>query len=172
MGVNFSRNVAATYEPIQTQTLSNSSTATLTLSSIPNTYTDLIVVFVGAATVNGNAIFININNDTNTNNYGLTEMAANGSTANSQRRIQNAGWVFWQGMSSTYDNIATIQINGYANTSFYKTALLRSNVASGSTEQLAGSWANTSAINRIDIFTTSGAFASGSMITLYGIKAA
>jgi hypothetical protein len=172
MGVTYTNARAATYEPIQSFVLANSSTATFNFTSIPSTYTDLILVMAGAATVNGNAIFININADTNGNNYGLTEMAGNGSTANSQRRTQNTGWVFWQGMSSSFDNLVKIEINNYSNTNGYKVAMLRNNNAQVYTEELVGSWANTSAINRIEIFTTSGAFSAGTMATLYGIKAA
>ena len=172
VGVTYTNSSAATYEPIQSFTLANSSTATFNFTSIPSTYTDLILVMTGAATVGGNAIFININADTSANNYGLTEMAGNGTTATSQRRTQNTGWVFWQGMSTSFDNVVKIEINNYAKTVGFKTAMLRSNSAQGYTEQLVGSWANTSAINRIEIFTTSGAFSSGTMATLYGIKAA
>ena len=172
VGVTYTNSSALTYEPIQSFTLANSSTATFNFTSIPSTYTDLVLVMTGAATVGNNAIFININADTNVNNYGFTEMAGSGSTTSSQRRIQNTGWVFWQGMSTSYDNVVKIELNNYAKTVGYKTAMLINNSAQGHTEQLIGSWANTSAINRIEIFTTNGAFYIGTMATLYGIKAA
>ena len=49
MGVTTSSTVAATYEPIETKTIS-SATATVTFSSISGSYTDLVLVAIGKTT--------------------------------------------------------------------------------------------------------------------------
>jgi hypothetical protein len=73
-----------TYESIATQTLGSSS-GSITFSSIPSTYTDLVIVFSGttAALV---AVDIQFNGDTSTN-YSRTIISGNGSTASSDREV-------------------------------------------------------------------------------------
>ena len=48
MGVTYTTSSAATYVPIQTQTLTSPGSSVL-ISSIPSTYTDLILVINGPA---------------------------------------------------------------------------------------------------------------------------
>lgn len=173
MGVVFTSSSASTYEPIYSQTMVNSSTSTVTFNSIPSTYTDLVMIIFGAATVGGNSVNIKYNNDTTSTNYGFTQQQGNGSTSATQRRLDNTGWLFWSGgMSTTFDNVCEWQINNYASTFAYKQSMLRNNTASIVTEQLVGCYKSTNAISRIDITTASGAFSQGTMFTLYGIKAA
>ena len=85
-------------------------------------------------------------------------------------------------MSFDANTFATsiVQINNYANTSVYKTALIRGNSINPSTSAsnattLVGLWRSTAAINSITIYSEGGGsyyIASGSTFTLYGIKAA
>lgn len=173
MGVTFTNSSAATYEAIQSQTMANSSTSTVTFNPIPQTYTDLILIIYGAATVGGNSVNIKYNNDATSTNYGFTQQHGNGSVATTTRRLDNTGWVFWSGgMSTSFDNVCELQINNYASTFLYKQTMLRNNTASVVTEQLVGCYKSTNAISRIDITAPSGAFSQNSIFTLYGIKAA
>jgi hypothetical protein len=73
----------ATYEPISTTTL-GSAVASVTLSSIPATYTDLVLVFNGSAASSGGAMRTQINSDTATN-YSGTNISGDGTTATSAR---------------------------------------------------------------------------------------
>lgn len=158
--------MASTYEPISTTTL-GSNTATVTFSSIPSTYTDLVLVFAGTMTTT-NLIVMQFNGDTGTN-YSETTLQGNGTTASSQRH-SSATYIY---LTST--NVGTGQINGiiqvqnYSNTTTNKTALARINSASDVTAATVGLWRSTAAINSVSVISGS-SFATGATFTLYGIK--
>jgi len=72
----------ATYEPIATTTLTGGTSYTFT--SIPATYTDLVLV-VNAATASGSSnLAMQFNADTGSN-YSFTRIFGNGSSASSSR---------------------------------------------------------------------------------------
>ena len=165
--------MAKTYEPIATNTL-GSAQASYTFTSIPSTYTDLIVIFDGTMAANAR-IDITVGNGTldTGSNYSNTELLGNGSTATSLRNTTTSS------MQGMFDSLGTGtgQINSitnfqnYSNTTTYKTVLGRSNSASNGVTSYVGLWRSTSAINTIRLTGTSN-FNTGSTFTLYGIKAA
>ena len=74
--------MAITYEPIATTTLGTSASS-VTFSTIPGTYTDLVLVVAGtSAATNGNEM--QFNGDTG-NNYSFTLLYGTGSAAVSSR---------------------------------------------------------------------------------------
>ena len=167
----------STYTPIATTTL-GSAAPSYTFTSIPSTYTDLVLIATGYnATSDGSAPLIQFNSDTGTN-YSDTELYGDGTSAGSNRRSNNTyitlyrpgGW----DTSSTQPGMFTVNIMNYSNTTTYKTALVRSNIASASypsVETVAGLWRSTSAINSVTI-GSGGTLAAGCTFTLYGIQAA
>jgi hypothetical protein len=160
----------ATYEPIATTTL-GSAQATVTLSSIPATYTDLILVFRFDKSAADTGSRFTVNNDTGSN-YSTTDVRGNGTAASSGRDSTQTFGRYFRGLANTAaDNIVIMQFMNYSNTTTYKTILTRANNANG-TEANVNLWQSTSAINRIDIITASGTYSAGSTFTLYGIKAA
>lgn len=158
----------STYEAIATTTL-GSNQASVTFSSISQSYTDLILVNNATCTINTQVIGCQYNNDTGTN-YSKTYLLGTGSTAfsggNSNENYAVGG--------DAYDTLNTNihYFFNYANTTTYKTAIVRSNNAANRVGAWVNLWRNTAAITTIKIFPLSGNFASGSTITLYGIKAA
>ena len=159
---------AQTYEPIATQTL-GSNTATVTFSSIPQTYTDLVLIAggtVASGTVDG---VINFNSDTG-NNYSRTYLYGNGTNALSGRN-SSAGALLVFYWSTTVCN-SIINIQNYANTTTYKTVIGRNNHTGNSTYEGVAIWQSTSAITRMDLTCGATSWATGSVFTLYGIKAA
>ena len=60
----------------------------------------------------------------------------------------------------------------YANTTTYKTNISRSNNASTGVDAIATLWRNTAAITSVKVYPASGNMATGTIATLYGIKAA
>lgn len=159
-----------TYEPIATTTLS--SAGNLTFSSIPSTYTDLVLVGVGTATSTGD-IRIRFNNDTGTN-YSNTVLLADGNVGRSARSTGGTSGIislYWFGLQTDQANWI-INIQNYSNTTTYKTALARSDDASRETDSIVALWRSTAAIDRIDLFVNNSTFASGTNFSLYGIKAA
>lgn len=166
-----------TYEPIQTQVLA-SPTGTVTFSSIPQTYTDLILVNMYATTVLNEDAIMRFNSDTG-NNYSFTTLRGNGSSAVSSRTTNNSFIYLDVDSSGTTLNTGiqtTTHLQNYSNATTYKTTLGRSGTLGGSytgTTLLAGLWRNTTAITTISVIASgSTTFVTGSSFTLYGIKAA
>lgn len=162
--------MAVTYEPIATTTL-GSAAASVTFSSIPSTYTDLILIIDGSVT--GNAgIQLRFNSDSNSN-YSFTRMTGDGTSASSDRS-SNATFMELGYYLSTTRNMNILHIFNYANTTTFKTVLNRANAQSSNigTQAYVELWRKTpEAINTI-LIQNANQFTSGSTFTLYGIKAA
>jgi hypothetical protein len=164
--------MALTYEPIQTVTHTGASTATITLSSIPATYTDLVVIAnVLYSANNGDFIRVRFNGD-NSSLYSGTPLVGNGTSYNSYRSTNDSGYTFYASSTSTYTAVQ-MHINNYANTTTNKAILSRSSsVSSTNVEARIGLYRSTAAINSISILFSLASIAAGTNITLYGIKAA
>jgi len=165
----------ATYEPIATTTLS-STAASVTLSSISGSYTDLVLVVQASVDSSGDLRY-RLNSDTGSN-YSGTILWGTGSTSGSIR-VSNVT----SGITDAYGVFATtlgnsvqiLQFFNYSNTTTYKTILSRTNAAASGVDATVGLWRSTSAITSIEIGKNSGmggTFQIGSTFTLYGIKAA
>jgi hypothetical protein len=157
--------MTVTYDKIATTTLGSSATST-TFSSIPSTYTDLVVVFQGTG-VSGDTLYYQFNNDTGTN-YSDTYLFGDGNTGSG--RHTNISGIFGAGVN-TSQCMQIINIMNYSNTTTNKTTLLRGNANGiGAAVAFAGLWRSTSAITSIKLSLNSN-FAAGSTFTIYGIKA-
>jgi len=159
-----------TYEAIATQTL-GSGVTNLTFSSIPSTYTDLILVCNGNTAANANN-YLQFNGDSGSN-YSATRLSGDGSAASSARstsatQILLDGFGYW---TTGYNANKVIHIMNYANTTTYKTVLTRANNASIGTDAIVGLWRSTAAITSIR-FNSDSTLQTGSTFSLYGIKAA
>lgn len=161
--------MAATYEPIATQTL-GSATATVTFSSIPETYTDLILICAVKRTT-GSDVEITLNSDTGSN-YSFTYLYGTGSTTGSSRGSnQTKGNVGYGGTTSFTTQI--IQFFNYSNTTTNKTFISRNSPAdAGDVSALVNLYRSNSAISSFTLDPNAGDFDTGSTFTLYGIKAA
>ena len=163
----------STYTSIATQTLS-SAAATVTFSSIPQGYTDLVLILSVGCTASTLDLRMRLNGDTGSN-YSQTVVYGTGSAAGSTRQSnQDKLSLGYYGAVTSVANerTATItQIMNYSNSTTYKTCLTRANSTIG-LDALANLWRNTNAITSIEIFVDSSTFATGSTFTLYGIAAA
>jgi hypothetical protein len=162
----------STYEPIATVTASGGSSSQLVMSSIPSTYTDLVLVCSINYDSTSSNILLRYNGDSGSN-YSTTLIAGNGSSATSTRYSNSSsGWLTdYYGGTANEPFTKIIQIMNYANMTTYKTALGRSSSASREAEAGVGLWRSTSAITSITLISGAN-FNSGSTFTLYGIKAA
>lgn len=157
----------ATYVSIASNTLS-SSAASVTFSSIPGTYTDLVVVVAGTFTTGStNNVNFQFNGDT-ASNYSFLRLLGNGSAASSYRASDveiDIGL-----LSSTAQSTTVANIQNYSNTTTYKTAIGRGNTPEY-VQASNGTWRNTAAITSVKI-QSAATFASGTTFSLYGITAA
>lgn len=160
--------MASTYTPIATTTL-GSAASSVTFSSIPSTYTDLVLVFNGSNLGSaGQDIVVNFNGDTGTN-YSRTYLLGNGTAASSGRSSNAASWA----PGGLYPNsFYTIHFMNYSNTTTYKTMIARDSVPDAYPALTVGLWRSTSAINSITALVQGANFSTGSTFTLYGIASA
>ena len=159
---------------IATTTLS-STASTITLSSIPSTYTDLRIVAMLKVTNPGTVVgeYFRVNNDSGTN-YSETALRGNGTAVSSFRSTGATSIDIESGAASSTFLMTKIDIFSYAGSTF-KTMLVEgtydanTNNTSSKVIQKVGLWRSTSAINRIDIVGAGDTFAIGSTVTIYGI---
>jgi len=160
------------YEVISTQTL-GSAAATVTFSSIPQTYTDLVLIVNHSVTTGNPSIHGRFNSDTGSN-YSRTRLLGNGSAASSARGTSQTflGLSTGVGSSTTVEGIMICNILNYANATTYKTCLTRNNAASLGTEASVTLWRSTASVTSVEVFVDASTFVAGSTFTLYGVKAA
>jgi hypothetical protein len=166
-----------TYTLINSQTLS-SNAGIVTFASIPQTFTDLVLVVSAKssfATYDISAIRVN----SVTTGYSKTYLEASGSAATSGRATAEislrAGYLPGTNYTSEF-SADTYHFFDYANTTTYKTVLCRCNAYNTSTSfnvQIQASLIpTTSAITQITVQTANGSnLVAGSTFKLYGIEA-
>lgn len=172
---------AETYEPIATYYSSSGTDTQIIFSSIPQTYTDLVVhCFHGNNFGPYYWLYFQVGNgsaDTGSN-YSATMYNANNSSYAGGR--YNATDNMKMGGSSNGGKTTNIgYIFDYANTTTWKSSLSSFGFAQSSptTQSWVGdivnTWKNTAAINYIKVTNEGGqAFAGDTIITLYGLKKA
>ncbi len=138
-----------TYTLINSNVLS-STAATVTFSSIPATYTDLVVRFSVRATDASDWMIVILNNITTTT-YSETWLQGSGSAASS---------------GEFYLPSYTVSQNKPSN--FFLAT--ENNATAATITSLAGLWRNTATVNEIKFDTAGTSFASGSSFYLYGIS--
>jgi hypothetical protein len=171
---------SATYTEIATASPSN---ATVNFTSIPQTYTDLVVAIYGRdqSTASSAVSMYWAYNGTygsGTNNS-YTEFLATGTTI-SQGNTSNQNLIGCGGFPGTSPaanvfGAGLLHIPNYSNTTTFKSWIFRTsgepNNANGRTTLNFGLYRSTAAITSIYI-QLQGNFAAGSQVTLYGIAAA
>jgi hypothetical protein len=167
------------FDSIATTTISTS-TATISFTSIPQTYRHLQIRAIGRATGTtgvGENTLVSFNSDTTAANYGFHNIVGDGATATAQyfgssRVIANAAFTTDTTAASIFGVFVT-DILDYTNTNKNKTIrTLNGQDQNGSGRMMFNSllWTNTAAISRIDLTCGAGNFAQYTQIALYGVK--
>jgi hypothetical protein len=159
-----------TYTALANVTL-GTATASVTLSSIPATYRDLVLVFNGTLTTNTGVIVRN--NGDSGSNYPQVLMRNDGASGTfSSTDTGTSYYATWNAAPSGTPIAFILQLMDYSATDKHKTALWRNQYeafgATSRVEAFAGRWANTAAITSVAVVA---AMASGTTVTLYGIEA-
>lgn len=171
--------MAVTYTPIATGITTGSSNG-VTFTSIPQTYTDLLIVVNYRSAYSGayDNLLLNANNTAN-GNYSSTLLIGNGSSASSTRYTgdyygSTCGFVPAASTTSGTFGSTIIQIMNYTNTTTFKTAITRSNTVGTNTVAAVSLLRGTGAITELTpfVYGNSSNLVSGSTATLYGIKSA
>jgi hypothetical protein len=156
-----------TYTPLATVTLSTAA-ASVSFSSIPATYRDLILVSQGTVATASN-ISLRFNGDTGSN-YSYVYMFGSGTSTASAAGTDSA--ILGGGFNSSVISQAIFQVMDYSATDKHKTTLNRTDEPNGAAYAWAGRWANTAAITTLLVrMTNGGNFNSGTTFSLYGVIA-
>jgi len=157
----------STYTPIATTTL-GSAAASVTFSSISG-YTDLVMIFDGLSGSSNN-VSLQFNSDTSSN-YSSTRVRGTGTAAESSRWT-NITQMYGSNTDTSGRSSVIWNIQNYANSTTYKTAICKGGGSGGEASAYVGLWRNTAAITSVTVIISATTFNTGSTFTLYGIAAA
>ena len=164
--------MATTYEAIATVTVGSGGAANIEFTSIPATYTDLVIL-VSARFNSGTSPFYLYFNGSGSN-YSDRRLTGNGAAASSNTsstiRVGN-----FNGSDTTANTFSShlIYIPNYAgsaNKSVSVDAVSENNATTAFAQLIAGLWSDSSAITSIKLEEGSANFVQYSTATLYGIK--
>lgn len=175
--------MANTFELIASSIVGSGGASSIDFTSIPSTYTDLLLKISSRGASNGNgtsgvwdSIRTRFNNDSATNYVHKHLLTIDSATPVSLQDAADSSLVAW----TDYNGATT---NTFGNMEIYIPNYTSSNQKSTSTDEVmeyngsygvwaleAGKWSGTAAINRITIILGAGNFAQYSSAYLYGIK--
>jgi hypothetical protein len=144
-----------------------SAVSSYTFTSIPNTYTDLILIGSSKLSVSEDYIKLRFNGDTSTNYSDTVLMATTSGVDFFRVTNQTSNTVGYS--NNTAFSPLIVNIMNYSNTSTYKTCISR-NSSTTRVENTASLWRKTpEAINSVTILAGAGNLAADSTFTIYGI---
>jgi hypothetical protein len=168
-------------EEVISSTILTTSASSISLTSIPNTYTDLRLCITGSGIFQSNAYNVNyritFNSDTATN-YSTISINVVGATGNSPNMANNSNdtsiraGAFALSLPANYMYSTSVcDILSYSGNKFKNViSSFASNISTaGRAGKRLGTWRSTSAITSIQIFTDGYNLKPGTIVTLYGI---
>jgi len=164
--------MALTYTAIATVTVGSGGAANIEFTSIPGTYTDLLLKASTRGVSTDDLIVISFNGSSA--NQTQRYLTGNGSSASSNNTTNLWGVNNQSGTTASTFSNNEIYIPNYAgstNKSLSLDGVTENNATSAYTWLMGGLWSQTAAITSITITTGGGNFAQYSTATLYGIKA-
>jgi hypothetical protein len=170
--------MANTFEIIASSTVGAGGTSNITFSSIPQTYTDLVIKYSlrnTLASINDN---INMTFNSSTAGYSDVVLIGGGSSASSfSRSSRSEISYFYQNSANSTSNAFSngeIYIPNYSNSSVNKSVSIDSVIENNATGCVlaidAALLQNTAAITSITFNSNNGTFVQYGTIYLYGIK--
>ena len=173
---SFAAAAAPAFESIASA-VGNDSSGTITFSSIPSTYTSLQLRMSVLCTADNQALYMRVNGIT-TDSYTYHILNGDGATVTATGSGYTGGAQINIGYSrnvmSTAPKVAIVDIHNYASTTQLKTIRtftgVDRNTSSNDLTLQSDLVDTTSAISSITLFFNANSFASGTTISLYGIK--
>ena len=165
--------MADTFVKIATVTVGSGGASSIDFTSIPSTYTDLVIKLSARDTSSNTNYNLIFNNDSSAI-YDTLRLYGNGSSTFSDKFTnQNAGYIGWQTQSTYTANTFSnneVYIPNYAGSSYKSVSndgVSENNATAAQQTFQSVLWGSTAAINRITISQT---MAQHTTATLYGIK--
>ena len=162
-----------TFTKIASVTVGSGGASSIDFTSIPSTYTDLVLKLSGRSTANDN--WANISFNGSTASFSSRGLYGDGSSAGSYSRSDNVNTIANDSSTSTASTFSNgeIYIPNYAgsnNKSYSVDSVTENNATAALTSLVAGLRSNTAAITSITLTPNGGNFAQYSTATLYGIN--
>ena len=168
--------MADTFTKIASVTVGSGGAATMAFSSIPSTYTDLVVktsIRTSRGTFTADLIRVDFNGSSSSQSSKILEGSASTASSFSLSTTQVVAGTTSVSTANTFSN-GEIYIPNYAgstNKSFSADSVAENNATTGPLYLAAGLWSNTAAITSITLTNVNSAtFQEYSTATLYGIK--
>jgi hypothetical protein len=160
-----------TYDLISTYT-APSAQDTISFTSIPSTYKDLILICV-VKPVNNGAAYLGIRFNDSTTGYYQGQVYYTGSVAGVYAGADSQIEVIGNQFQALRSFVVKTEIFSYANTSIFKPSITSGHTIDNTNRTIAMNWESTAAINKITIKTNSAAsINTGSVFSLYGLASA
>ena len=147
--------------------------ASIDFSSIPTTYTDLVLKISARLTAAVDFASLSIAFNGSTASFTSKILQGDGSSAVSAGLTNFAGGVGGTLLTASTFNNVEIYIPNYAgstNKSFSSDAVVENNATAARDTLIAGLWSQTAAINQITLTSASGNFTQYSTAYLYGVS--
>ena len=171
--------MAQAYVPIATVTVGAAGATSIDFTNIPQTYTDLVVVFSSRA---GSGVASNDSRMTfNGSSSGYSSKLQYGSGAISGSGSNSGSYLYWMGgavaggLTSNVFSNCELYIPNYTssnNKSVLATFVTENNASFGTSGITSALWSNTAAITSISLTTDYNSYAQYTTATLYGIGGA
>ena len=169
--------MATTFTKIASVSVGVLGAANIDFTSIPSTYTDLVIKLSGRSNAGGGGDWVGMKFNSSSTSYSSRWLEGTGSSAGSFTGATNRGWLgVMNGAGSTSSTFSSLDIYipnyaGSNNKSYSADAAQEKNATAATLELGAGLWSDTSAITSISIIPdNSNSFVQYSTATLYGIK--
>lgn len=176
--------MANTYIKIAAVTVGAAGAANIDFTSIPGTYTDLLVKFSLRSTASdsggSNPSDARLSFNNSTSGYSEIMLYTDNATSANGASTSGSGFFNWAGTQNSNSNTANAFSNcevyipnyaGSANKSVSSDAIRENNATGGIQMRLfAGLWSNSAAITSVKLAPDYGNFAQYSTATLYGIS--
>lgn len=168
--------MANTYTLISSVTVGAGGASSIDFTSIPATYTDLLMVVSGRSSRSGTVDDCKIQFNNSTTGYSDRWLNGNGASATSGSESSSGIYDIILPASSATSNTfcnALIYIPNYAGSNYKSVSIdgvMENNATTAYADLRAGLWSNTAAITSIKLTPDTGPFAQYSTAYLYGIK--
>jgi hypothetical protein len=166
--------MANTYTLIASSTVGAGGAASIDFSSIPATYTDLIVkVSARNDTASIQNLNMKFNGSTSSLSMKYLDGAGSGAPTSGSATVGNIGGNFGTGATANTFSNTEVYIPNYAGSnykSYSADAVTETNATTAYMDLCAGLWSSTAAINQVTVFSQSGNLVQYSTAYLYGVN--
>jgi hypothetical protein len=166
--------MANTFVKIASVTAGSGGASTIDFTSIPSTYTDLLLKVSARNTTTSTLVYYNFNGNTSNRTarllYGDGTSAASVTYDNTDPRAMIMPASDYTANTFSNGEMYIPNYAGNANKSWSSDSTQENNATLSYIFLMAGVWSNTAAITSITLSTFTGNFAQHSTATLYGIK--